>query len=156
MSMELYVLSDRQLTSVSQWQSAIDAEGFVLHLPSSLPLEGWEGIISCQLGDNRTGFECRNLRFNDFKAEVLGARLSQAWNNALVLRWGADPYASAAAYMAAAAYARATEGAIFDGEEGEFLSMDRAVEVAREIEAGIPIIIDAVDRMLKKMKSDLK
>ena len=156
MSMEVYVLSDKQLTSVSQWQSAIDAEGFGLHLPSSLSLVGLDGVIPCQLGDTRTGFECNNLNFNDFKEETSHRGLSQTWTNVLVLRWGADPYASAAAYMAAAAYAQATGGSVFDGEEGKLLSTDRAMEVAREVEAAIPAMIDMVDHMLQKMKSDSK
>lgn len=37
MSMEIYVLSDQKLNSMSDWQSAIDAKGFPLRLSAATP-----------------------------------------------------------------------------------------------------------------------
>lgn len=38
MSVELYVFSDAALDSISDWQKAIDAEGFALRLSDDGPL----------------------------------------------------------------------------------------------------------------------
>ncbi len=38
MSMELYVLSDRSLTSIAEWQLAIDSSGFPLRLSAAVRL----------------------------------------------------------------------------------------------------------------------
>ena len=58
MSMEIYVLSDRRLASLSDWQEAIEAEGFGLQLATGRSLDDLRGHLPAQLGDEHAGFEC--------------------------------------------------------------------------------------------------
>jgi hypothetical protein len=60
------------------------------------------------------------------------------WTQALAFRFGGDYYALWGAYAAAAAYAKATGGVVFDGESGEVLAPDKAAEVARDLERDLP------------------
>ena len=55
------------------------------------------------------------------------------WTQALAFRFGGDLHALWGAYAAAAAYAKATDGILFDGESGEVLAPDSAVAVARDL-----------------------
>jgi hypothetical protein len=61
-----------------------------------------------------------------------GARLP--FRRRLSCLWGA--------YAAAAAYAKATDGVVFDGESGEVLPPDKAAQAAREIERDLPKLLD--------------
>jgi len=56
--MELCVLSDRRLSSITEWQNAIEAEGFPLILSQATPFDQLSGGLAAMLGDKRTGFEC--------------------------------------------------------------------------------------------------
>lgn len=47
MSMELFVLSDRRLASIAEWQRAINAESFPLRLSPETPFEELDGIYRC-------------------------------------------------------------------------------------------------------------
>ena len=53
------------------------------------------------------------------------------WKHVLAFRWGADFAACLSAYMAATAYAKATDGVVFDPQEGEVLTPPKALEVVR-------------------------
>jgi hypothetical protein len=153
MSLEVYALSNQRLPSSSEWQLAIEAEGFPLRLVPSLPILDFSGTIPCQLRTTNTGFEYANLSPADFEDETSARPVAESYSNIVVLRWGADLPAGAAAYMAAAAYARATGGIVFDGEEGELLSVDRAAEIAREMERRIPIIKRRAEQFLEDLKT---
>jgi len=45
MSIEIFVLSDRRLGTIEEWQKAIDAEGFDLRLDVSRPIEDLSGYL---------------------------------------------------------------------------------------------------------------
>jgi hypothetical protein len=60
MAMELYVLSDQRLSSIAEWQQAIDAEGFALQLSRETPLDAVDGFLPAQLNREPTGFECNH------------------------------------------------------------------------------------------------
>ena len=53
----------------------------------------------------------------------------------------------AAAYCAAAAYAAAVNGVMFDPQEGPVMTPDQALDLARETEAGVP----KIERRLAEM-----
>jgi hypothetical protein len=135
MSIEFSVLSDRQLSSTAEWQQAIDAEGFPLRLDPACVLAQAGGFFPAHFGDKRTGFE----RCHDDAGEFIDAYpdfdFGRRWTYALGLRIGGDYDQLRAAFMAAAAYARATGGVVWDGESGEVMSPDRAAEEARRIDA---------------------
>jgi len=133
MSIEVSVFSDRSLSSTEEWQRALDAEGFPLRLDASVVLSEAKGFFPAQLGGKLTGFEC----YHDDPAELIEScpdiDFGRPWKCALGLRFGGDFAELRAAFMAATAYARATDGVVWDGESGEVMSPDRAREVAHEI-----------------------
>lgn len=45
--MELYVLSDKQLSSMNEWQQAIDKEGFDLRIAADRSFETLKGHLPC-------------------------------------------------------------------------------------------------------------
>jgi hypothetical protein len=59
----------------------------------------------------------------------------------LAFRFGGDFHALWGAYAAAAAYAKATEGVVFDSESGEVLPPDKAIAAARGIERDLPNLL---------------
>ena len=49
MSMEICVFSDLRPDSLSNWQKALDAEGFALRLSGDQPIAGISGFLSASL-----------------------------------------------------------------------------------------------------------
>jgi len=137
MSMEVSVLSDRRLATTEEWQRAIDAEGFSLRLDPEVVLEEASGFFPVQFGDKLTGFECYHDDAAELIAEYPDFDFGRQWTCALGLRMRGDMSEVCAAFMAATAYARATGGIVWDGESGDVLSPDSAVEVTRELEQAV-------------------
>jgi len=138
MSLEFSVLSDRRLTTTAEWQQAIDAEGFPLRLDPACVLAEANGFFPAHFGDKLTGFECSHDDAGQLIDEYSDIDFGRRWAYALGLRIMGDFDELRAAFMAAAAYARATGGVVWDGESGEVMSPDRAAEVARDIDADAP------------------
>src|SRR5712691_868894 len=140
MSIEIFVLSDRRLGSIAEWQRAIDAEGFDLRLDASRPFDALSGHLPAQRGEQHAGFECDHWDPKDVMDEESCADIDfgRRWTQALAFRFGGDFHALWGAYAAAAAYARATEGVVFDGESGEVLPPEKAAQEARDIERVLP------------------
>lgn len=152
MSMELYVLSDRQLESIAAWQIAIDASHFPLRVSLSTPFARLNGVLPVQLGDRQTVFECVHWNAAELMAELADIDFGRRWKFVLAFRWTGNPYEGIAAYMAAGAYAKATGGIVFDCEEGKIISPERAGEIAREIERDIPMIEEMVRKAVEKIR----
>jgi hypothetical protein len=57
-AIKLFVVSDRQLSSVTEWQAAIDGECYPLQLDGSKLTAGFNGFVPARLRDVETGFEC--------------------------------------------------------------------------------------------------
>ena len=140
MSIEIFVLSDKRLISIEEWQRAIDAEGFDLRLDASRPFDALSGHLPAQRGEQHAGFECDHWDPKDVMDEESCADIDfgRRWTHALAFRFGGDFHALWGAYAAAAAYARATEGVVFDGESGEVLPPEKAAQEARDIERVLP------------------
>jgi hypothetical protein len=94
-------------------------------------------ILSRSFWREADGFEC----YHDDAAETIAScpdiDFGRPWAHALGLRIGGDENELRAAFMAATAYARATDGVVWDGESGEVMSPDRAAEVTRDIDRDI-------------------
>ena len=133
MSMEIHCLSDRQLNSMAGWQQAIDAEGFALQLSTTRPFQSLNGFLPAQSGKTETGFECYHDDASELLVEHDDIDFGHPWEFALSFCWGANLSACVAAYMAAAAYAKATDGIVFDTAEGQILTPQRAAECARQM-----------------------
>jgi hypothetical protein len=152
MSMEIYVLSDRQLNSLAEWQKAIDAGGFALALSSGRPFPALGGFLPVKVMGAQSGFECDHWKAGDVQKTYSDIGFSHQWQYCLAFRWGADLKACLAAYMAAAAYTFATNGALLDCEQGALLSAREAVQTARDVERQLPAMEQALHVAAEKFK----
>jgi hypothetical protein len=133
MSMEIFVFSDRRLTSISAWQSAIDTEGFALRISDHRPFEALGGFLSMQLEGRDSGCQCGPDNASRIMDEFADIEFSRRWQHVLVFRFGGHIDECICAYMAGSAYARATQGCVLDGEEGRLLTPAQAVNVVGEL-----------------------
>jgi hypothetical protein len=153
MAMEIHVLSDRRLLSIAEWQRAIDAEGFALTLSDETPFDSIGGFLPAKLGGTDTGFECDHWDPNDTYEAYADIPFPHRWRYELSFRWSADIAEWHAAWMAAAAYAAATSGIVFDPQTSKLLSPAEAradvVKLQREIpeiEANVRAVIAQVQK----------
>jgi hypothetical protein len=135
MSMELWVLSDKKLDSIREWQSAIGAEGYTLALKKDVQFENLKGFLPCQLNGQLTGFEC----YHDDPAELMRNNSStdfgRDWKYALGFRWlGSKENETLAAWMAGTAYARATGGIVANDQDTQLRPPAQSAEVVRDLE----------------------
>jgi hypothetical protein len=137
MAIEMFVFSDRQLKSIAEWQTAIDAEGFPLKL-KDVNFDKQSGFLPALLNGEPTGFECYHDLGDDFIREAEDLNFDRAWKFVLGFRWIGDFYEFQAAWMAGAAYAVATNGMVLDDEGGTFLGAVEAREEARKIVRDMP------------------
>lgn len=149
MSIEIYVLSDQKLNSMSEWQSAIDAKGFPLRLSAATPFASSHGALPVVLRDRPSAFECDHWDAKVLMSETPKVTFERSWRYALAFRWGGDIDAGVSAYLAAAAYAEATVGLVLDCAEGKLISPARAAEVAAELDRSRALIEEAVRRALE-------
>lgn len=129
MSLEVCVFSDASLASMSDWQKAIDAEGFALRLSDDEPFAEVNGFLPASLSDKKTGFECYHVDPREMIDTYENIQFGRDWKYALVLVWGGDFAEMQAAWMAATAYARATSGLVFDPQASYLLTASQALEM---------------------------
>ena len=60
-------------------------------------------------------------------------KFERAWKYCMVFIWGGDLNEMQAAWMAAASYATATEGVVFDEQVGNVLNSPEAIRAARDL-----------------------
>src|SRR5262245_49287240 len=107
MAMELFVLSDRRLASIAEWQQAITAEGFPLVLSTETPFETLDGFLPAQFGEKPSGFECTHWDARDLIDGHPKVDFGHRWLHVLAFRWGgSNIFETPAAYIAGAAYAK--------------------------------------------------
>lgn len=150
MSMEVYVLSDQQLPSISAWQQAIDAAGSTLRLSTDRPIDELHGALPVTFDGRASSFECDHWNAAELMAEMPDVGFGRRWAFALAFRWGADFDAGASVYMAASAYASATGGQMFDCEEGRLISLERAGEIARDFIRTKPMVEEMIRQAFDK------
>ncbi len=134
MAMEIYVFSDRKLESLAQWQAAIEAEGFALRVATATPFEALSGFLPMDLDGRKAGCECDHFDAAETMDSFSDVDFGRRWRHALAFRWGGDMAACLCAYMAAAAYARATDGHVLDCDENRMLTPREAANVVRELQ----------------------
>lgn len=139
MSMEAFVLSDRALGSIEEWQAAIDAEGFGLRLETMQAMAALRGHLPARWSGREAGFECGHGSLEELASTYPDSGFGRDWKHVLCFYWGTLP-GCVGAYMAASAYARATGGLIFDPQDDKLLTAEEACKVARETEAVAPQI----------------
>lgn len=146
MAMELFVLSDATLDSTADWQAAIDKEGYPLCLGGTKPIEALRGFLPAKLREVKTGFECNIWPADEFMREMTGIDFGHKWKHVLALRWGANLNQVPAVWMAATAYAQATNGVVFDEERKIYSAVDARMVVA-DVERGLP----EIESLLRKL-----
>jgi len=130
MSMELRIFSDRHLNTIGEWQDAIVAEALPLQLSGARSLDAVNGFLPSYLRGKLTGFECNSWNAKDVMAEYPGVDFGREWKYALALRWlGSKRDEMLAAWMAATAYAQATDGVVFDELDGKIRTASQALFV---------------------------
>lgn len=136
MAIELIVLSDHRLVSVEEWQRSIDAEGFSIGLPDDVSVERLEGFLPVRSNGVATGFECDHCDVQEVLTLYPNVKFKRIWRYGLAFRFG-DFDACLAAYISAAAYAKASDGILFDPQEGLVMSppeaLGRIAQMRRDI-----------------------
>lgn len=149
MSMEIFVLSDVQLESVADWQAAIDREGYPLHLKGDQSVAALAGFLPALLRETKTGFECNVSPADEFMIDMSHVDFGHKWKQVLAFRWGGNLIQVPAVWMAATAYAAATNGVVFDEEAGLIRSVSDARTMVAEIERELP----EMEAMLRGLKN---
>lgn len=149
--MEIWVLSDRQLNSVTEWQLAIDREGYPLQLSTEPTFSALRGFFPMQLRGKPSGCEC----YHDPADELIKANprvnFGHAWKYALGFRWGGDLGAMQSGWMAATAYAAATNGIVIDDQELRIRTAEESRREVDDIVQGIP----KMEEILRNFKASL-
>ena len=135
--MEIHVLSDERLPSIDAWQQAIDAERFDLKLDPEVEFDKASGFLPALLRGKQSGFESYHddpRELMESYADVPYFKSCPAWKHALSFRWGSLAHEGASVFMAAAAYAKATDGVVYEPEEGKALTLDEVRQLVRDFE----------------------
>jgi hypothetical protein len=138
MSMEIYALSDKRLSTIAEWQRAIDTTGPKLILDSERPLARLKGFLPAIWQGRSAGFECDHWDSKDVIDGYPAVNFGRRWKYCLAFRWDADARACLGAYISAAAYANATAGVVFDPDAGKILTPQQAKQSAEQIEKDLP------------------
>lgn len=126
------------MDSVSEWQKAIDTEGFAVRLTDDEPFADVSGFLPVKLRDKQTGFECYHVDSREMIDTYDDVQFSREWKYALVFVWGGDFAEMQATWMAATAYARATSGIVFDPQASQLLTASQAFDVVQDNERALP------------------
>jgi hypothetical protein len=149
--MELAIFSNRQL-SIQEWQAAIDAEGYPLRLSPQMVFECLSGFFPMYLRGELTGFECYREDVSDVRDKVPDIDIEQEWKFVLVFVWlGSKENELLAAWMAATAYAQATDGMILDGEAGKMCTPADARVLVHDLEHPSPAALAAMQEIRERV-----
>jgi hypothetical protein len=133
--MRLWVFSDRRLGSIAEWQAALDGEGYQLRLGTDKALDHLSGFFPMRLIGEFTGFEFHSGDPAEFARAYPAVDFGRAWKHALAFHCSdARADERRAAWMAATAYATATDGVIVDGQEFKIHAPSDARVVVRGFE----------------------
>jgi hypothetical protein len=132
MSIEIWAFSDRQLSSIAEWQAAIDLEGYPLQLSAEATFAKLRGFLPMQLRGERAGCECYHDPADEMIREWSDVDFGHAWKYVLGFRWGGSLTEMQCAWMAATAYAAATNGVVIDDQEARIRT---PAESRSEVEA---------------------
>ena len=134
MSMQICVLADSRLASIAEWQKAIDVEGFPLQLSDA----DSNVNLAARLPNEETSIEYGIYDFSELKETCKDISFGRDWRYAIAFTWSTDFSEEIAAWMAATAYARATDGVVFDEQEGRLFTPEESLQMTREIERRRP------------------
>jgi hypothetical protein len=142
MSMELYVISPKRLDTIQEWQKAINEFQFPIRLSEDVDFEKTSGFLPVLLNGKLSGFECDHWTIDDIKESLSFHHIALDPNlkHVLAFRWGGNFDELICATQASTAYALATGGLIFDPQEGEMLSNEKSLELAKNVEKEVEFL----------------
>jgi hypothetical protein len=134
--MEIFVLSDRRLTSMAEWQRSLDTARLGITMSTDVLLDKLSGFLPVGSGKIKTGFECDYCPALEVIKLYGRVDFGRTWLFALAFNWqGIDE--CFAAYAAASAYALAVDGVVFDPQDGIVMPPQQALEVTAKIKADL-------------------
>lgn len=142
MSMELYVISPKRLDTIQEWQKAVNEFQFPIRLSEDVDFEKTSGFLPVLLNGKLSGFECDHWTIDDIKESLSfhHIALDPILKHVLAFRWGGNFDELICATQASTAYALATGGLIFDPQEGEMLSNEKSLELAKNVEKEVEFL----------------
>lgn len=145
MSLDGYVFSNKILKVNADLQISLELLGFRLRLIFSDEITTRHGHLPAIFDGREAGFECgpTDLReivecYNDFD-------LGGPWTYAYEFHWSTLT-GCLGAWMSMAAYADATDGIVFDPQDGVVLTARAAAQAARSIERDLPRLEGLLNR----------
>jgi hypothetical protein len=133
MSTAIFVLTDSLIGSITEWQRALDADGLPLRLPAEASLDESDTWIA-QLRGKRTSFQYWITEPRDVISAYPMVQFGHDWKYAIAFPYIRDFAELTASWMAAAAYARATGGIVFDESVRKIINPNELVEETQKIE----------------------
>ena len=133
MSIDAYVFSNEPLSSLREWQRAIEAEELNIVLPADGLIRELHGFLPVHSNGVATGFECSPSDPAEIMRLYSAVDFGRAWECCLAFYWRGDLEECLAALSAVAAYAKATRGVVFDPQDSLVMSAQEALRLAREM-----------------------
>jgi hypothetical protein len=139
MAMEIHVLFRGKLPSKAALQSALRELGFPFSIkPATGSLERQDGFMPMLLAREETGAEFDVFEGRAAVEEIGGKDVDARFDRVANFRWGGDMRECASAVCGAAALAKLVDGVVLEEEEGKLLSVDEAIEIARQVFSKVP------------------
>jgi hypothetical protein len=132
MSMETHVFFRGRLPGKAALSRAMKELGFPFSIPGATgSLERQSGFMPMKFRGEETGVELDLYGDHDAVEEFADAGVDRSFERRASFRWGGDFQEAVAGMCAAAALAKLVDGVVFDEAENRLLTVDRAIEVAR-------------------------
>jgi hypothetical protein len=139
MAMELFVFSDQKLGSIAEWNAALAELGFEVVIEEGGGIAGLNGSWPTKLRGRDVWIEYNHWDAAEFLEDQKEyVKKERDWKYLLAFRWGSDIYAHPSVFMAAAAYAKATDGVVLDEWEPIFRKWEEVAEIARQADLETP------------------
>lgn len=147
MSMEIYFLSDREVSSTRAWQQAIDALGFDVRFPDDKPLQINDVRLRAECLKKPVLMELSRIDLGELRETFSRVVFPEQVTYVRVLRWGLNFEGTVAAYQAAAAYVGLVRGLMIDSDEGKLRASGDAIELARVVATDVSVAQDALAKI---------
>ena len=134
MSVDSFVFfRDVRLPSVQEWQQALDLSGTGIVIDPTVDLRRHAGYLPARYHGHESGFE-----WYYGPAEEISGQMPEAIGDrthAVDFVTHSDMRELVCGLVAGAILAKLADGLVFDEESGEFIDGDKALELARRVEA---------------------
>ena len=138
--MEIYLLTNDTIPSLQTWQDAAVALNFDIRFVDQKKLSTREIKITAECQGRPVLLELQQTTLGYVRDTFPDIGFPDSVSYVQSLRWNMTLEGGLAAYEAAAAYIGAVKGLLIDTEEGNLNTPARAIEIAREMSAGLPAL----------------